>query len=245
MLLPHGYDGQGPEHSSARLERFLQLSDSDPDVIPEMDPSKTKQIQESNIQVVNITTPANYYHVLRRQVHREFRKPLVVMSPKNLLRNTSARSPLTDFDDEHTSTRFRRLIPETSETVLATDPKSIRKLIFCSGQVYYSLLQEREARGIKDIALVRVEQIAPFPFDLVQQQLKLYSKAQLVWCQEEPMNQGAWNFVYHHFITACKSIGLNNVVPKYVGRPVSASPAAGTSAQHKLELGKFLSEAMA
>jgi 2-oxoglutarate dehydrogenase E1 component len=244
MLLPHGYDGQGPEHSSARLERFLQLTDSDPNVIPEMNPAKTKQIQESNLQVVNITTPANYYHVLRRQVHREFRKPLVVMSPKNLLRNPLAKSPLTDFDDEHTSTRFQRLIPETSEIVLSTDPKSIRKVIFCSGQVYYALLQEREVRKIKDIAIVRIEQIAPFPFDLVQEQVKLYPRAQLAWCQEEPMNQGAWYFVYHHFITSCKAIGINTV-PKYVGRSVSASPAAGTATQHKLELGKFISEAMA
>merc|ERR1711964_529944 len=165
------------------------MGDSDPNKIPEMDPAKTKQIQETNMQVVNCTTPANYFHVLRRQIHREFRKPLIVVAPKSLLRHPSAKSALTDFDDVDNA-RFQRLIPEINEKMLAKNPKSIRKLIFCTGKVYYELVEEREKQKIEDIAIVRVEQICPFPFDLVQNQLKQYPAAKIVWVQEEPMNQG-------------------------------------------------------
>jgi len=241
LLLPHGYDGQGPEHSSARLERFLQLCDSDPTVVPNMDRTTTRQIQESNMQVVNCTTPANYYHVLRRQIHREFRKPLVVISPKSLLRHPLARSPLSEFGGKDTSTHFQRLIPEVNEKVLSTDPKNIRKVIFCSGKVYYDLVEERTHKNINNIAIVRIEQISPFPFDLVQEQGKLYKKAEMVWCQEEPMNQGAWNFVYHHFAVAFK--GITNV-PTYVGRPVSASPAVGFLLKHKIEQAELVNKAL-
>jgi len=243
LLLPHGYDGQGPEHSSARLERFLQLSDSDPTKIPDMDPATTRQIQETNLQVVNCTTPANYYHVLRRQVHRDFRKPLVVMSPKNLLRSPAARSPLTDFDDKDTSTRFQRVIPEANEKIATKDAKSIRKVVFCTGKVYYELADQRNRNNIDHVAIVRIEQLAPFPFDLVQEQAKLYPKAKMVWCQEEPMNQGAWSFVYPHFATSFKGISSETI--QYTGRAASASPATGSYAQHHIEQAKFLKEALA
>jgi len=143
LLLPHGYEGMGPEHSSARLERFLQMSDSDPDLVPPMDPTQRKQIQMTNIQVVNCTTPANYFHVLRRQVHREFRKPLVIVTPKSLLRHPLCKSDLDFFDDIGDDTRFLRVIKETSTLV---PNEQVKRLYFCSGKVYYDLFQDREKK---------------------------------------------------------------------------------------------------
>ncbi|KAL3697003.1 hypothetical protein R1sor_011079 [Riccia sorocarpa] len=179
VLLPHGYDGQGPEHSSARLERFLQMSDDDPYVIPEMDPSLRKQIQEVNWQVVNVTTPANYFHVLRRQIHRDFRKPLVVMSPKNLLRHQSCKSNLSEFDNleghpgfDKQGTRFKRLIKDSNNHT--DNEPGVRRLVFCSGKVYYELDEERQRLGSLDVAICRIEQLCPFPYDLVQRELKRY-----------------------------------------------------------------------
>jgi len=239
LLLPHGYDGQGPEHSSARLERFLQLQDSTPSEIPSFNQDLVIQHQRSNMQVVNCTTPANYFHVLRRQIHREFRKPLVVMSPKAMLRDKRATSQLSEFGPD---TKFQRLIGEKSTQLVA--PDKIRKIVFCSGQVYYALATERDHRNIKDIAIVRLEQFAPFPFDLVQEQLKLYSKAKLMWVQEEPENMGAWHFVHPHFLTTAASIGVTNPSMDYAGRRGSASPAAGTYQQHSTELAKFVNRAL-
>jgi len=240
LLLPHGYDGMGPEHSSARLERFLQLQNTAPTEIPVFDQDLLTQHQRANMQVVNCTTPANYFHVLRRQIHRDFRKPLVVMSPKALLRDRRASSTLADFGPE---TKFQRVIGEVKSQQLVA-PEKIRKIIFCSGQVYYALATERENRNIKDIAIVRLEQLSPFPFDLVQEQLKLYSKAELAWVQEEPENMGAWHFVHPHFLTAAKAIGVATPSMSYTGRRTSASPAAGTYQQHSSELAKFINQAM-
>jgi len=238
LLLPHGYEGQGPEHSSARLERFLQLSDSNPSDIPTMERASRKQIQQSNWQVVNVTTPANYFHVLRRQIRRDFRKPLIVMSPKSLLRHPLATSNLDEFDNQgEDDTRFKRLIPEI-EPELLNQPDSIERLIFCSGKVYYDLLTERRKRAIKNTAIVRVEQISPFPFDRVQEQAKLYNKAKVIWAQEEPQNMGSWHFVFFHFRTAIPNRELS-----YAGREPSAASATGTYKQHEQQLKRLLDDA--
>ncbi|CAI9285807.1 unnamed protein product [Lactuca saligna] len=197
VLLPHGYDGQGPEHSSARLERFLQMSDDNPFVVPEMEPTLRNQIQTCNWQVVNVTTPANYFHVLRRQLHREFRKPLIVMSPKNLLRHKECKSNLSEFDDvqghpgfDKQGTRFKRLIKD--QNAHSDLEEGIRRLVLCSGKVYYELDEKRKSVDAKDIAICRVEQLCPFPYDLIQRELNRYPNAEIVWCQEEPMNMGAY-----------------------------------------------------
>ena len=170
MLLPHGYEGQGPEHSSARLERYLQLS------------------AEDNWQVINPTTPANYFHALRRQMRRSFRKPLVVMTPKSLLRHKECVSTLADFGP---GTSFRRILAETDP--LAEDAK-VRRVILCSGKVYFDLVAERRKRKIDDIAILRIEQLYPFPFSRLGVRLSQYPNAEVVWCQEEPENMGAWSF---------------------------------------------------
>lgn len=241
MLLPHGYDGQGPEHSSARLERFLQLSDSDPFVIPEMDPTERRQIQQANIQVVNVTTPANYFHALRRQVHRDFRKPLIVMSPKRLLRHPRCVSSLEEFSDKGTQPRFRRVINDTAENPVSDD--RIRKVLFCSGNVYYDLAERREKAAINDVAIVRVEQLAPFPFDRVAEQALRYRNATTGWVQEEPMNMGAWTFVSPHMRTALAKAAHAHAEPAYFGRAVSASTATGSAKAHKRQLTQLLDAA--
>lgn len=221
MLLPHGYEGQGPEHSSARLERYLQLCAQD------------------NMQVVNCTTPANIFHVLRRQMRRDFRKPLIVMSPKSLLRLKAAQSKLEDFGPK---TSFQRVIPETEK--LVADAK-VKRVVLCSGKVYYELLETRTEAKIKDVALVRVEQYYPFPYDEVAAQASKYPNAEVVWCQEEPENMGAWQFVDRKIEEALgKSKSKKASRPSYVGRPASASPAAGYMKIHKIEQEKLIKEAL-
>ncbi|KAL0282740.1 UNVERIFIED_CONTAM: 2-oxoglutarate dehydrogenase, mitochondrial [Sesamum angustifolium] len=250
VLLPHGYDGQGPEHSSARLERFLQMSDDNPYVIPEMDPTLRKQIQECNWQVVNVTTPANYFHVLRRQIHREFRKPLIVMSPKNLLRHKDCKSNLSEFDDvqghqgfDKQGTRFKRLIKDQNDH--SDLEEGIRRLILCSGKVYYELDEERKKANGKDIAICRVEQLCPFPYDLIQRELKRYPNAEVVWCQEEPMNMGAYNYITPRLGTAMKALGRGTVEDiKYVGRAPSAATATGFYQVHVKEQTELVHKAM-
>jgi len=227
--LPHGYDGMGPEHSSARLERFLQLSDSDSDIIPDPNLPPTTYMQQTNIQIVNCTTPANFFHLLRRQVHREFRKPLIVMSPKNLLRHKLCVSNIEDFDDTGDHTRFVHVIPEVDEI---KPPNEITKVIFCSGQVYYPILEERRKRDIKNIAIIRVEQLAPFPFHNVLPQIKKYPNAKVVWAQEEPKNMGAWSFISPHFATCLEHLNHSCKKISYVGRPPAASPATGRNSEH-------------
>jgi len=239
MLLPHGYDGAGPEHSSGRPERFLQMVNEDPDVYPDMDPKTTRQIQAINMQIVNPTTPANFFHLLRRQIHRDFRKPLVVFTPKSLLRHRLCVSQLEEFLE---GTRFKQFIPETSKD-LRSDEK-IRKIVFSSGKVYYDLLQHRESQNIKDVALARIEQLAPFPFDQVGQAVARYPNAEVVWVQEEPKNMGYWAHTQPRIETAIKHHTKNrNVRPKYVGRPVAAAPSTGFSKVHKEELLNLLREA--
>ncbi len=219
MLLPHGYEGQGPEHSSARLERYLQAC------------------ADNNLRVVNITNPANFFHALRRQIHSKDRKPLVVMSPKSLLRHKLATSTLAEFSDLN----FRPLIGETNK--IAADDK-VRKLVLCSGKVYYDLLEAREAKKINDVALVRLEQLYPFPKAELAAELKKYKNAEVIWCQEEPKNMGAWKFVDDLIEETLIEAKHKSSRPKYVGRIACASPATGYGSYHAREQKALIDEAL-
>jgi 2-oxoglutarate dehydrogenase E1 component len=227
LLLPHGYEGQGPEHSSARLERFLQLCAQD------------------NMQVAYCTTPANYFHILRRQMHRPFRKPLVLMTPKSLLRHKRVVSHLADFT---TGSGFHRILWDGAQAEpgsslsLAADGK-IARVVLCTGKVYYDLFEEREKRGLDRIQLVRIEQLYPFPEKALGGELARFPNAEVVWCQEEPKNQGAWTFVAPYIHAATGAAG-KPAWPRYIGRPEYASTAAGLFNQHTTELHALLDEAL-
>eukprot|EP00658_Telonema_sp_P-2_P082700 TRINITY_DN8790_c0_g1_i5.p1 TRINITY_DN8790_c0_g1~~TRINITY_DN8790_c0_g1_i5.p1 ORF type:complete len:999 (+),score=274.18 TRINITY_DN8790_c0_g1_i5:220-3216(+) len=237
MLLPHGFEGQGPEHSSARLERFLQMSDDDPRFVN----SDEDMIQKANWQVCNISTPANYFHALRRQIHREFRKPMVVMSPKYLLRHKEC---VSTFEDMGPDSKFKRTISEREPDFVESDDK-ITKVILSSGKVYYELKAERERLQRTDVALVTLEQISPFPFSHVMADLSKYPNAEVVWCQEEPLNMGAWSYVEPRLSTALnKGLG-DSRRPEYAGRPPSAAPGTGHASMHQQEVLDFLKEAFA
>ena len=220
LLLPHGHEGQGPEHSSARLERFLQLCGED------------------NIQVVNCTTPANYFHVLRRQIHRKFRKPLIVMAPKSLLRHRLCVSRIAEMGP---GTYFDRVIGERDE--IAADAE-VRRVVMCSGKVYYELLAERASRGITDIALLRLEQLYPFPFHSLTMELKRYPAAEIVWCQEEPANMGAWTFLDRRIERVLADAGNETRRPHFVGRKEAAAPAAGLAKRHAEEQAALVDAAL-
>jgi len=211
MLLPHGYEGQGPEHSSARLERYLQLC------------------AEDNLQVGNFTTPANYFHALRRQVRRNYRKPLMLMTPKSMLRDKRMTSPLSDFLP---GTRFMRTLPET-ETLVA-DHK-VRRVLLCSGKVYFDLVAGRHDRGIDDVAIIRVEQLYPWPKNTLVKHLSRYPNAEFFWVQEEPANMGAWLFVQPRLSFLKEEMGHRDTRPTYMGRRAAASPATGLLRHHKRE----------
>ncbi|XP_063701924.1 2-oxoglutarate dehydrogenase complex component E1 isoform X3 [Culicoides brevitarsis] len=237
MLNPHGMEGMGPEHSSARLERFLQMSSDDPDYYPpESDEFAIRQLHDINWIVANCTTPANYFHILRRQIALPFRKPLILMTPKSLLRHPEAKSPFSDMTE---GTEFQRMIGEKG--VAAENPGSVKKLIFCSGRVYYDLTKARAERKLEnDIAIARVEQISPFPYDLVKNECNKYPNAELCWAQEEHKNQGAWNYVLPRFDTCLNSSRDFS----YAGRPCAPSTATGSKAQHIKELNNLLNDAM-
>ena len=220
MLLPHGWEGQGPEHSSARLERFLQLCGDD------------------NMQVCNLTTSANYFHALRRQVHRPFRKPLVVVTPKSGLRSPDFAVPLSELGP---GTTFHRVIHEIDE--IAPDNK-VKRIVLCSGKVYFDLLKARRERKIKDVALIRIEQLFPFPFTALGEVISRYSKADVVWCQEEPMNMGAWTFIDRRIETALGNLDMKAKRPIYVGRPEAASPATGLLKRHVAEQARLVNDAL-
>ncbi|HSR72097.1 MAG TPA: 2-oxoglutarate dehydrogenase E1 component [Kiloniellales bacterium] len=220
MLLPHGYEGQGPEHSSARVERYLQLC------------------AEDNLQVVNCTTPANYFHVLRRQVHRNFRKPLVVMTPKSLLRHKRCVSKLSDFAPDSS---FHRVMYCDD---LPSEPKEAKQVVLCSGKVYYDLLEAREQRGIRDVHFLRLEQLYPFPADALANELEPYRHCHLVWCQEEPRNMGAWSYVQEFVEEIAREIGLEHPRPRYAGRPTAASPATGLAKRHAEQQAALVDEAL-
>jgi 2-oxoglutarate dehydrogenase E1 component len=227
-LLPHGYEGQGPEHSSARLERFLQMC------------------AEDNMQVANLTTPANYFHALRRQLKREIRKPLILMTPKSLLRHKRAVSRL---DEMVTGTSFHRLLWDDAQLLpnekirLVADDR-IRRVVMCSGKVYFDLYEEREKRGIDDIYLLRIEQLYPFPTKALIAELSRFKQAEMVWCQEEPRNMGAWFFVDVFLQWILNQIGAKNRTMRYAGRPASASTAVGQMSKHLAQLKQFLEEAL-
>jgi 2-oxoglutarate dehydrogenase E1 component len=219
MLLPHGYEGQGPEHSSARLERYLQAC------------------ADNNLRVCNITNPANLFHALRRQVLGKDRKPMVVMSPKSLLRHKLAVSSLNEFSDLN----FRPLIAETNK--IAADDK-VRKVVICTGKVYYDLLEAREAKQINDIALIRAEQLYPFPAEELKNEIKKYKNAEIIWCQEEARNMGAWKFVEELIEEVLVETKHKFSRPKYVGRIACASPATGYGSYHAKEQKNLIDEAL-
>jgi 2-oxoglutarate dehydrogenase E1 component len=235
-LLPHGYEGQGPEHSSARLERFLQMC------------------AEDNMQVANCTTPANYFHILRRQLRRDFRKPLVLMTPKSLLRHKRAVSRLDGMGPE---TTFHRLLWDDAQMSashvvgegrqdaikLAADDK-IRRVVLCSGKVYFDLYDEREKRSIDDIYLLRIEQLYPFPTKALMMELTRFKQAEIVWCQEEPRNMGGWVFVDIFLEWVLNQIGAKHRRARYAGRPASASTAVGQVSLHLGQLKRLLDEAL-
>jgi 2-oxoglutarate dehydrogenase E1 component len=227
-LLPHGYEGQGPEHSSARLERFLQMC------------------AEDNMQVANCTTPANYFHILRRQLKREIRKPLILMTPKSLLRHKRAVSRL---DEMGLGATFHRLLWDDAQQLpdekikLVADDK-IRRVVLCSGKVYYDLYEEREKRGVDDIYLMRVEQLYPFPVKALVHEMTRFKQAELVWCQEEPRNMGSWSFVEPYLQWVLNQTGAAVRRPRYAGRPASAATASGIMSKHLAQLSAFLQEAL-
>ncbi|HEV2896377.1 MAG TPA: 2-oxoglutarate dehydrogenase E1 component [Pseudaminobacter sp.] len=227
-LLPHGYEGQGPEHSSARLERFLQLC------------------AEDNMQVAYCTTPANYFHILRRQLKRDFRKPLILMTPKSLLRHKRAVSTLAEMSGE---SAFHRLLWDDAQLLpdqpikLVKDSK-IRRVVLCSGKVYYDLYEEREKRGINDIYLLRVEQLYPFPAKALINELSRFRNAEMTWCQEEPKNMGAWSFIDPYLEWVLAHIDAKHQRVRYTGRPAAASPATGMMSKHLAQLQAFLEDAL-
>jgi len=229
MLLPHGYEGQGPEHSSARLERFLQLC------------------AEDNMQVINCTTPANYFHALRRQMHRDFRKPLIVFTPKSLLRHKKAVSTLDDMAE---GTSFHRVLWDDAQigngntTLKLKGDAEIRRVVLCSGKVYFDLLDEREKRGLDDIYLMRLEQLYPWPMKSISHELSRFPNADLVWCQEEPKNMGGWWFVEPWLELTLERLNVKSRASRYAGRPATASTAAGLMSKHLKELEAFLKEAL-
>lgn len=222
LMLPHGMEGQGPEHSSARLERFLQMS------------------AEDNWQVANCTTPANYFHILRRQMCRDFRKPLILMTPKSLLRHKLCVSKMEEFTE---GSSFHRVLWDNDHAEL-NSPKDIKRVVLCSGKVYYDLLQERRERKIKDVYIMRVEQFYPFPHDVLTQELAQYPNADIVWCQEETKNMGGWSFVEPLIEEVLTEIKHKAGRAKYAGRPAAASPATGSLKAHNAEQAKLVDEAL-
>ena len=226
-LLPHGYEGQGPEHSSARLERFLQMC------------------AQNNWIIANCTTPANYFHVLRRQLHRDYRKPLILMTPKSLLRHKFAVSRKEEFLN---GSSFHRVLWDDAQhgnSKLSLRPdKDINRVVLCSGKVYFDILEERDARGLDNIYIMRVEQFYPFPALALVKEMQRFPNADIVWCQEEPRNQGAWSFIEPNFEWVLTQIEARHRRPIYAGRPAAASPATGLASQHKSQQRALVDDAL-
>lgn len=227
MLLPHGYEGQGPEHSSARLERYLQLC------------------AEDNWQVAYCTTPANYFHILRRQMHRQFRKPLILMTPKSMLRNKRVVSEIEDFLPTNS---FHRILWDGAQvghgTLRLAPDDQIKRVVLCTGKVYFDLFDDRERRKADNIYLMRVEQLYPFPARALIKELSRFPNAEIIWCQEEPKNMGAWSFVEENIEWVLDNINIGSRRPRYVGRPASAATATGLMSRHLAELQAFLDQAL-
>jgi 2-oxoglutarate dehydrogenase E1 component len=222
LLLPHGYEGQGPEHSSARLERYLQMC------------------AEDNMQVANCSTPANYFHILRRQVRRNFRKPLILMTPKSLLRHKLCVSTLAEMAS---GTAFRPVMGDDAKNLV--EDKKIRKAVIASGKVIYDLLAAREEKKVNDVAIIRLEQFYPFPDKLLAAELGRYPKAEIIWCQEEPQNMGAWTFLDRRIEAVLSGLNHRAGRPTYVGRAESASTATGSMKRHNNEQADLLAKALA
>ena len=222
MLLPHGYEGQGPEHSSARLERYLQQS------------------AEDNWQIVNCTTPANYFHVLRRQMHRKFRKPLIIMTPKSLLRHKMAVSTLEDMGPGST---FHRVLYDNDKMC---EDKDVKRIVLCSGKVYYDLRARRDEVEDKNTFFLRLEQLYPFPVAALEEELKRFKHVEeVVWCQEEPKNMGAWTFAEPHLEEVFNTVGMKNVSrARYAGRKDSASTATGLLKIHTKQQSALVDDAL-
>ncbi|HEX8526492.1 MAG TPA: 2-oxoglutarate dehydrogenase E1 component, partial [Allosphingosinicella sp.] len=220
MLLPHGYEGQGPEHSSARPERFLQLCGED------------------NMQVANCTTPANYFHILRRQMHRDFRKPLIIMTPKSLLRHKLAVSRAADFTgDSH----FKRILSDLA----GPGEEAVKRLVLCTGKLAYELMEARDKAGDGHVSIVRIEQLYPFPSEpLVSRLRRMTALEEVVWAQEEPQNQGYWNFVDWRIERCLDEAGVSPRRVSYAGRPASASPATGLAKRHAAEQAALIADAL-
>jgi 2-oxoglutarate dehydrogenase E1 component len=228
-LLPHGYEGQGPEHSSARLERFLQMC------------------AEDNMQVANCSTPANYFHSLRRQLHRKFRKPLILMTPKSLLRHKRVVSDLAEFGP---GTTFHRVLWDDAqsrqdEKIKLKPDGEIRRVVLSAGKVYYDLYEAREAAGIDDVYLLRVEQLYPFPAKALVSELSRFPNAEIVWCQEEPRNMGGWSFVEPNLEWVLQHTPISNTRARYAGRPASAATATGLASKHNQEQKSLVQQALA
>jgi 2-oxoglutarate dehydrogenase E1 component len=234
MSLPHGYDGQGPEHSSGRMERYLQLCNEDPRIFPQGDKLE-RQHQDCNIQIAYTTKPSNLFHLLRRQMNRQFRKPLILFFSKSLLRHPLARSNIEEFTgDSH----FQWIIEDPAhQTGEIESHEGINRVILCTGQVYAALVKEREARGEKDVAITRIEQLNPFPWQQLKENLDSYPNAQsIIWCQEEPLNAGAWSFTQPRIETLLNETEHHNRRHvMYAGRNPSASVATGLKQAHKNE----------
>ena len=220
MLLPHGYAGQGPELSSARLERYLRLC------------------AEDNLQVVNCSTPANYFHVLRRQLCRDFRKPLIIMTPKSLLRNKLCVSNLDDMLEEKS---FHRVMDDKNKSI---NDKDVKRLVICSGKVFYDLFEAREKNKLFNIKILRLEQIYPFPIKSLQEFISKSPQAEIIWCQEEPENMGSWSFIDRRLEKVLIDCNCKYKRPVYVGRPEAASPATGTMSRHLKEQKKLVNQAL-
>ena len=220
MLLPHGYEGQGPEHSSARLERYLRLC------------------AEDNLQVVNCSTPANYFHVLRRQLCRDFRKPLIIMTPKSLLRNKLCVSNLDDMLEEKS---FHRVMDDKNKSI---NDKDVKRLVICSGKVFYDLFEAREKNKLFNIKILRLEQIYPFPIKSLQEFISKSPQAEIIWCQEEPENMGSWSFIDRRLEKVLIACNCKYKRPVYVGRPEAASPATGTMSRHLKEQKLLVNQAL-
>merc|ERR1712161_36229 len=209
----------------------------DSDFIPPMAKDERMQIQLSNWQVVNCTTPANYFHCLRRQIHRDFRKPLIVVSPKNLLRNKRC---VSDIEDMGPGTHFNRVLDEVDDSIRVDGAEAVKSLVFCTGQIYYELLIEREKQNRSDVAIVRLEQIAPFAFDRVAENCAAYPNAEVVWAQQEPKNMGAYSYISPRLETATRELNGKELRARYVGRKVGAAPATGMAKVHQTEFEAIL-----
>jgi 2-oxoglutarate dehydrogenase E1 component len=243
MSLPHGYDGQGPEHSSGRIERYLQLCNEDSRVFPSAE-KLNRQHQDCNMQIAYMTTPANLFHILRRQMNRQFRKPLVIFFSKALLRHPIARSDLADFTG---GSHFQWLIPDPSHATGALkSPEKCKRLLVCTGQVYAQLHKHRAAKGIDDVAIARVEQLHPFPFAQLRDELDKYPNVEeIVWTQEEPRNAGSWAYVQPRMETILRQSSKHSHKHiRYAGRAPSASTATGIKASHIKEEEELLNQAL-